>query len=64
MPTVLRVGPYRFVFFSTDAPEPAHVHVLRDQKAVKFWLEPVSLAKNKGFPEHELNQLSRLVVEH
>ncbi len=64
MPTVLRVGPYRFVFFSTDRAEPPHVHVLRDRWMAKFWLAPVSLSKHKGFPAPELNHVGRLVVEH
>lgn len=64
MPTVLVVGPYKLVFFSTDRPEPPHIHVLRDKQIAKFWLEPVSLAKNKGFADHELNTVEKLVVEH
>jgi hypothetical protein len=64
MPTVLRIGPYKFVFFSTDRGEPAHIHVLRDRQAVKFWLDPVRLARNAGFPTHEVKQVERLVVEN
>lgn len=48
MPTVLVDGPYSFVFFSSDGPEPPHIHVRRDRQLVKFWLEPVSLSKNRG----------------
>jgi hypothetical protein len=29
MPTILRIGPYRF-FYSADCDEPAHIHVERD----------------------------------
>ena len=43
MPTVLRSGPYRFLFYSSDAEEPPHVHVERDENSVKFWLSPVRL---------------------
>jgi hypothetical protein len=64
MPTVLQEGPYSFVFFSSDRGEPAHIHVKRDRLIAKFWLEPLSLAKNRGFKEHELNQIVRLVVKH
>ena len=63
MPTVLRIGPYDFIFFSSDRGEPLHIHVKRDRLIVKFWLEPVSLAKNRGFEEHELNRIRRLVEE-
>jgi uncharacterized protein DUF4160 len=63
MPTALQVGPYRFSFFSSDRGEPSHVHVLRDTHVAKFWLEPVALAKNRGFPQHELSRLRNLVAE-
>lgn len=32
MPTVLRVGPYRFFFYAGDRNEPQHIHVERDDK--------------------------------
>lgn len=64
MPTVFQDGPYDFVFFSSDEGEPAHIHVKRDRQIAKFWLNPVSLVKNKGFKEHELNQVTRLVIRH
>jgi len=59
MPTVLTDGPYSFVFFSSDKGEPTHIHVKRDRHIVKFWLNPVSLVKNQGFKEHELNQICK-----
>ncbi|MEX2214711.1 MAG: DUF4160 domain-containing protein [Phycisphaeraceae bacterium] len=64
MPTVLRIGPYSFVFFSSDRPEPMHIHVKRDASIVKYWIDPVSLAKNIGFSSHELKSIERLVQEH
>ncbi len=64
MPTVLRIGPYSFVFFSSDRDEPVHIHVKRDRHIAKFWLEPPELAKNFGFVEHELLEIQRLVSEH
>ena len=44
MPTVLRSGPYRFYFYSSDDGEPLHVHVAKDLLKAKFWLDPVRLA--------------------
>ncbi len=64
MPTMLQVGPYSFVFFSSDRGKPAHIHVKRDRDIAKFWLDPISLSTNRGFKEHELNQIARLVVQH
>jgi len=64
MPTVLRVGPYSFVFFSSDRGEPVHIHVTHERRVAKFWLDPVALAKNLGFANHEVNEIQRLVREH
>lgn len=64
MPTVLFDGPYSFIFFSSDKGEPPHIHVKRERLIAKFWLEPVVLAKNRGFGSHELNRVARLVAKH
>jgi hypothetical protein len=64
MPTVLRDGPYAFLFYSMDGGEPKHIHVKRGKQDAKFWLEPISLARNKGFAEHELRSIERLVAKH
>ncbi|MDP3297850.1 MAG: DUF4160 domain-containing protein, partial [Thermodesulfovibrionia bacterium] len=48
MPTVLRVGPYRFFFYAGDRDEPQHIHVERDDKIAKFWLDPVRLQSSGG----------------
>jgi Domain of unknown function (DUF4160) len=64
MPTVLRIGPYSFVFLSSDLGEPPHIHVKRDRSIAKFWLDPVTLAKNRGFAEHERNDIESLVIQH
>ena len=64
MPTILRIGPYRFHFYSRENGEPAHIHIERDDLECKFWLEPVALAKNYGFSGNELNKLASLVGEN
>ena len=64
MPTVLRAGPYRFFFYAGDRDEPAHVHVEREEKVAKFWLDPVQLQDSGGFPRSELNRAQRLVQLH
>ncbi|GAB4114780.1 MAG: hypothetical protein Tsb0027_04130 [Wenzhouxiangellaceae bacterium] len=60
MPTVLRDGPYRFYWYSHEPDEPPHIHVDRDNRSAKFWLQPVALARNLGFPAHELRQIRTL----
>jgi hypothetical protein len=32
--------------------------------AAKFWLAPVRVAFNLGFPRHELRRIERLIREH
>ena len=63
-PTVLREGPYRFYFVSHDLREPPHVHIDRDACSAKFWLNPVALAYNLGFPARELRKLESLTSHH
>jgi len=65
MPTILRIGPYRFFFFSEESGEPIHVHVIRERIEAKFWITPtVSVAGNDGFAQHELRKVMRLVEEN
>jgi hypothetical protein len=64
MPTIFRIGPYRFYFFSHEPNEPPHVHVDRDDCSAKFWLKKVGLADNLGFAKKELNELQEIVNKH
>ena len=49
MPTVYKSGPYRFFFYAGDRNEPYHIHVERDDKLAKFWLDPIRLQNSGGF---------------
>ena len=64
MPTILRIGPYRFHFYSREPNEPPHIHVERDDFEAKFWLQPMSLAANYGFGAAELRDIQRHVEQH
>lgn len=64
MPTVLRVGPYRFFFYAGDGSEPPHVHVERDDCVAKFWLSPVRLKESGGFNRKDISVIQDLVEEH
>jgi hypothetical protein len=61
MPTVLRAGPYRFHFYSSDAHEPPPLHVERDENTAKFWLSPVRFENSCGFRAVEVRRIQRLV---
>jgi len=64
MPTILRVGPYRFFFYSADRGEPPHVHATREEMTAKLWLDPVRLERSGGFGRQELRRITRIVDEH
>lgn len=65
MPTTLRIGPYRFYFYSYDCGEPRYMHVDRERMSAKFWLDPdVALATNYGFNRKELRDIERIMHEN
>jgi hypothetical protein len=64
MPAVLRLGRFRFFFFSNEGQEPAHIHAKAGDDEAKFWLVPVQLAVNYGFNARELSRIQRLVGKH
>jgi hypothetical protein len=64
MPTVLRVGRFRFFFYSNEGQEPRHIHVQAAENEAKFWLDPISLASNHGFHGRDLREIERLIQEH
>jgi hypothetical protein len=64
MPTVLRIGPYRFFFFASDRDEPPHIHVEREDKVAKFWLDPVRWQSGVGFSRTEILRVQKLVSEY
>jgi hypothetical protein len=61
MPTLLRIGPYRFYFYSHEPNEPPHVHVDRGPATIKIWLDGLEVAKSRGFKAHEIGEVVELV---
>ncbi len=64
MPVALRVKGYRFFFFSLEGHEPPHIHVEKAERFAKFWLNPISLAKSRGFRSGELSEIQRIIEEN
>ena len=64
MPTVLRIGSFRFFFYSNESNEPVHIHIQRDNMLAKFWLKPLALASSTRFSPNELRKIETLVVEN
>ena len=42
--------------------EPKHIHIERDDKIAKFWLDPVRLQVSGGFSRIELDKIQKLVI--
>ena len=64
MPTVLKIGSYRFHFYSDEGNEPPHIHVATPEGECKFWLDPIRLARNKGVPPRVVRNIEKLVFEN
>ena len=64
MPTVLKSGPYRLFFYAGDRDEPQHIHVERDDRIAKFWLDPIRLQSSGGFSRIEIARIEKLVNNH
>ncbi len=47
-----------------DQYEPPHIHVAKQDNAAKFWLDPLELAFNDGFRDHELSEIRRIIESH
>ena len=59
MPTVLRGRGFRFFFYADDRTEPRHVHVQREARTAKFWLDPIECEWSSGFSRSELMDIYR-----
>lgn len=65
MPTVHRLGPYRFFFYAQEnrsSFEPPHIHVASGNGGAVFWLEPVSLRNVWGYTPREVERLRTIVT--
>ena len=40
-----------------------HVHVEREDKIAKFWIDPVRLQKSGGFHRSEIGRIQRMIEE-
>ncbi|MFN8440679.1 MAG: DUF4160 domain-containing protein [Caldilineaceae bacterium] len=64
MPVIFRQKGYAFFFVMFDLSEPVHIHVRNAHNEAKFWVQPITLAWNRGYRRHELNEIERLIREH
>ena len=64
MPTIFIIHGFRFFFFSNEGTEPIHIHVEKAGKVCKFWLKPISLARNYKFTGTELKKIMDIIENH
>ena len=64
MPTILRTGPYRFYFYSSDGTEPPHIHIQRDDATAKYWLEPIRYDYSISFRPIELRRIESIIEDN
>lgn len=60
----MRVRGFRIGFYQADLREPPHVHVRRQAGDAKFWLDTIELAEARGFADHELREIARILAVH
>jgi hypothetical protein len=60
----MKLGPYRFHFYSDEGSEPVHIHVETPDGECKFWLDPIRLAGNKGISPEVIRKIERMVFEY
>jgi len=61
MPTVIIEKGYRYFFYSNEGIEPPHIHIAKDNKYAKLWLNPIRLDKNYKFSVKEINYIVKYV---
>jgi hypothetical protein len=64
MPTILRSGALRFFFYSLENAELPPIRVESRDATARYWLEPVELARSRGFRASELTRLRATIIEH
>jgi hypothetical protein len=64
MPVVLRVKGYKLWFYEADLDEPPHVHVGREGKEAKYWLNPIRPARAGRFRPVELREIGRMIEDN
>jgi len=64
VPKILRIGQFRFFFYSEEGTEPPHVHIEAAEKRAKYWLKPIEQAWNDGFRTGELKTIEKVLAEN
>jgi hypothetical protein len=60
----MRIGGFRFFFYSNEGLEPVHIHVQSGDGEAKFWLNPVALERSYGFNSTQIRQIERHIRDN
>ncbi|MEW6068283.1 MAG: DUF4160 domain-containing protein [Nitrospirota bacterium] len=44
--------------------EPEHIHIEREDKIARFWLDPVRLQSSGGFSRIEISKIHKIIIEN
>lgn len=61
MPTLMIWGGHRFRFYSSDGAEPPHVHIVKDGKSAKVWLNRLEVAYRHGYTDQQMRALLAVI---
>ena len=64
MPVILRVKGFKFWFYEADLDEPPHIHVGKEGKEAKYWLDLVRIARAGGFKPANLRDAERIIKDN
>lgn len=64
MPVVLRIKGYKFWFYEADLNEPPHVHIGKDGKEAKVWLDHVTMVRTGKFKAVEQREIERIISDN
>lgn len=59
-----QIDGFRVQFYAADRFEPPHVHVSRDGRRAKYWLQPLQRSQTQGFSQRELDRIESLLRDH
>jgi hypothetical protein len=62
VPTILRIGQYRFFFYAEEGTEPPHIHIEAAEKRAKYWMNPIERVRSDGFRSGELKEIEQIIV--
>ncbi|MDP4286502.1 MAG: DUF4160 domain-containing protein [Bacteroidota bacterium] len=64
MSVIYRYNGFVFFFFSSDRPEPRHVHVREGRRCCTILVGPVELVKSAGFRPSQLSEIRAIIEQN